>query len=219
MLETEPKPATTGGSEFLAGGALGALVGMLLGMSTAPIVGTLMTGLVALMASFFGFGSALLPRGGPTTKRLVGFCIAAVIATILGVLARTHDTLSPPTPPKPSPETIQAFVSELRDLKFPESKIYDFVAIKYFGVLPNGNSLPQPTKTDDTSRTKLFASAGDDCKTLPALASSPVDSKIMYLESVPNPSFQALAARVRQFPEEKRESVYKAGVDLLCGAP
>jgi hypothetical protein len=203
--------------ESLTGGALGLLVGMLLGLSTEPVVGALMTGLVALLASFFGFGSGLLPGGGATSQRLVGFCLATVAAALIALAARTHDILSPRAPQS---QSIQSFVSDLKALDFPEAKIEDFVAAKYFGILPVGaTAVPLRNPADGKASTVFFDTVPDDCNSLPQIADRSLAERLNFLDSMKNSPLAALATRVRQFPENQKEAAYSLGTKLLCGAP
>jgi hypothetical protein len=91
------------------------------------------------------------------------------------------------------------------------------VAARYFGILPNGTAIPANIQAEDRVSTKFFASAANDCNSLPAIASRAMADKLAFLESTTNVSFFQLAARVRQFPEEKQEAAYTAGILLLCG--
>jgi hypothetical protein len=202
-------------SDLIAGGSLGLLVGMLLGLSTEPLVGTVMTGLVALLASFFGFGSSLLPRGGVSNERLVGFCVVAVVSGLAAIAARTHNILSPSLPP---PQSIQSFVEELKGLNFPMPKIIDYVGLKYLGLIPSGSTIATPPiASDNTSATKFFAAKADDCNTLPQLADRPLAERLTYLDSLAGTPFVSLSTQIRTFSEDKREAAYKAGIFLLCG--
>ncbi len=81
---------------YLAGAALGALLGGLVGLSASPVVASVVAGLVALLGGFFGLvTAATLAPTTATVQRLMAFSLAALIATPLSVTARTHDLLSP----------------------------------------------------------------------------------------------------------------------------
>ena len=91
-----------GGSAF-AGGAIGLLVGIAAGLSSAPViavvVGAISGGLLLLLGLKRG-----APEGGHSftgnassamTARVAAFGIVCTIALILGVLARSYDVLAP----------------------------------------------------------------------------------------------------------------------------
>ena len=86
-----------GARSLAAGASLGAFVGMLLGLAVDPVAKSVMTTALALVAALFG----LAGKGGrlvepPSDGRLLAFCLAAIVATLLALTARTHDWLSPP---------------------------------------------------------------------------------------------------------------------------
>jgi hypothetical protein len=87
-------PATI--CDFVAGASLGALLGILIGLSTAPVVSIVITGVVALLGAFFGLSDKLgyaQSEGG--TRRLIGFALFAALFTLAGIWLRTDELLMP----------------------------------------------------------------------------------------------------------------------------
>jgi len=89
-------------AEFGAGVALGALIGLILGMSGSPVAGTVIGALVALLASFFGLRPTRTSHEDAATRlgrlmpsRMTGFGVGAVVALFCGLTMRTHGSLSP----------------------------------------------------------------------------------------------------------------------------
>lgn len=197
--------------EYVAGASLGLLVGTLLGLSTAPVVASLMTGLVALLAAFFGFGSKLLSNTEVTTQRLIAFSIATVVAALIGLSARTHDFLSPPS------QSMKSVADDLKALNFPESKIQDYLGIKFFGVLPVGSTAVPKSKEPDVARTSFFAALGEDVCRKVAQRSGNTSDQLAFLEATNNLDLIALSKKVRSFRGERQAAALDAGLFLLCG--
>jgi hypothetical protein len=89
---------------------IGALLGMLVGMSTAPVVANLVATFTAAAVAFLGLrGSATAPVAAPGAPapaaapassntlhiRIAAFAIAAIAGILVGVYIRAHDLFSP----------------------------------------------------------------------------------------------------------------------------
>ena len=82
--------------DLIAGVALGALVGTLVGLSSVPVVGAVVTALVALLVAFFGLqGSAGPLKANASAARVAGFGGGMLLFVVLGVLARAGGWLQP----------------------------------------------------------------------------------------------------------------------------
>lgn len=85
--------------ELLSGIALGALVGIIIGMSVSHIVGIVLGALTSLLAAFFGLVEVKntdpdKPSKFKSNPRLIfSFSFFAVLFILLGVYIRTHDSL------------------------------------------------------------------------------------------------------------------------------
>lgn len=112
-----------------AGIALGAFVGALLGMSVTPgATATVVGALVALLATFFGLGKPESLLGGRADNgRIIGFCIAALVATVIGTLVRTHDVLVPKTD-----GPLQALKTDLKAVGYADDEIKALIKSVYF---------------------------------------------------------------------------------------
>ena len=85
---TTPAPARLW-VQILLGGALGLCVGTLMGMTTAPVVGTVIGALAALFATIFGVKDQDLSSFG----RIGGFGMFCVLGVLGGIYVRTHNSL------------------------------------------------------------------------------------------------------------------------------
>jgi hypothetical protein len=127
--------------DFSAGLTMGGLIGLILGMSVSPVAATVVGGLVALLASFFGLlpspvkseKLASLTRERLAAPRLIGFGIAATGALLCGLYLRTHGVLSP------SPRVVAA---RWVDARFSPEQARLLTAYELVGTFP-----PEPPDT------------------------------------------------------------------------
>jgi hypothetical protein len=86
-------------SQVFAGGGLGLLVGLLLGLSSSPTVALVVGALATAMTTLLGFVKADGGTTGISLKssavRLGSFGFACAVAVLLGLLMRTHEWASP----------------------------------------------------------------------------------------------------------------------------
>src|SRR5271163_3895364 len=84
--------------DFVAGGAMGLLVGALIGLSTVPVVVGVMSALTALVGAFLGLAAPASSRMPFSLQawRIVGFGTISVLAIIGGIYLRTSQILEPP---------------------------------------------------------------------------------------------------------------------------
>lgn len=77
--------------DAFAGIGLGALTGLLLGLSVSQTVASVITALAAVLAGFFGLSNA---AAGISSVRIGAFGIACAMAVVTGVWLRAGDRLS-----------------------------------------------------------------------------------------------------------------------------
>ena len=119
---------------FFAGVSLGGFLGLLIGLSTTPVVSVVVTGLVALLATFFGLSVKLGASDETTgTPRLIGFGIAAVVCTLVGVHLRTHESLMP---------SIASQQQDLQKLGYADGSKEQAALLLFvrYGLLPTGTT-------------------------------------------------------------------------------
>ena len=113
--------------QLFAGGGLGLLVGILVGLSGSPvvavIVGSLATGLVTLLG-FVSPKESGSESGGPSVMRLGAFGVACAVAVVLGLFIRTHNWASP---------SIAEQVAEIQKAGYTPQEARRWVAYKNIG--------------------------------------------------------------------------------------
>jgi hypothetical protein len=87
-------------SLFLAalpfGGSAGLFVGLTLGLSTTPLVTTVVGGVISAFATFMALQPSNEKHPVDLRHALAGtFCLVASIAVVLGIYVRTHNLLAP----------------------------------------------------------------------------------------------------------------------------
>ena len=76
--------------EILAGAALGMLVGTVVGLSASPVTGSLLAGLLALLAGFFGLRA---DAAAVHLSRVVAFGATCTVALVFAIHSRANNTL------------------------------------------------------------------------------------------------------------------------------
>jgi hypothetical protein len=114
---------------FLAGAALGAFIGLLIGLSTSPVTASVVSGLVAIPAAFFG-----LAKDSPTSapewlQRVIGFGVLGIVALLFGLHLRVADYFAP---------SLSGEVQALTSAGFDKPEALALVRFRRFGLLPSG---------------------------------------------------------------------------------
>jgi hypothetical protein len=183
----DPEPRIWG--DVISGIALGSLVGLLVGLSTSPVVGAVISGLVALLATYLGLnGSALPKKPGERAKslsevsrshvRIACFSAGAIIGVLLGVVLRTHDALGISKADR---------LKEWRNLGLSDHEARHLVVLGELGLVPktwppSSDSTPIDVSPDGkenrrTRVTELYGATADECRQLrPDQFSSPAET-------------------------------------------
>jgi hypothetical protein len=115
-----------------AGGGLGLCVGVLVGMTTSPVVGTVIGALTALFATIFGGQLTLSPQPGQPTMDPTGFArigafgAMCTVGVLLGVTIRAHNLLG---------ETPAAEVKALEEAGYSKPVALQLVMYRTFGLV------------------------------------------------------------------------------------
>jgi len=147
--------------DVFAGLMLGALVGLLVGLSSVPIVGAVVTALIALLVTFFGLqASDAKLSAKASAARIGGFGLGMSVLLVVGVLARSHGWLQP---------SIGDRVDHYVGAGFAPAIALDLALFDQSGLLTGslaGQTAPErPTATSGL----LFTDKGDpNCTTLAA---------------------------------------------------
>jgi hypothetical protein len=133
--------------QLFAGIGLGLLVGVLVGLSSSPVVSVVVGALAAGMVTLLGFVQSV--KAGETSNsegsvvRLGGFGVACTAAILLGLFIRTHDLLSP---------SIADQVSEVQKAGYTSPEARRWVAYKNVGAVLESGSSGGSTAQPETGR-------------------------------------------------------------------
>lgn len=120
-------------AQIFSGIGLGALVGLLVALSTAHVVGSVIAALTALLAGFFGLSKIELDQGW----RIGSFGFACVVGIIAGLMIRNGGDLLP---------TAESQIAEWTAAGYSAEQARELVALQRLGVKPSDVELvQQPT--------------------------------------------------------------------------
>jgi hypothetical protein len=130
-------------------------VGVLLGLSSASVVGGVVAALAAVLAAYFGLSRASKPDDG-SNVRIATFGVFAAAALIFGIEARAHNWLG--ADPK---EQVDRWVAAgvLRP------RAVDLVQFKELGIVPPAAVLQAPPKPS-IHESMLFSGSASECDAL-----------------------------------------------------
>ena len=183
--------------EVAAGGGMGLLVSMLLGLSVAQVVGGVVAALAALLGGFFGLSG----RGRIAPWRVSAFGVACVIGIVAGLTIRSGALLAP---------TVEQDVAQWERAGYPKDQALALVALARLGVQPAGTTVAARTTPDATSNA-LFAGHSGICARLQGL---PEAAQLRILQEAGDAS-AALAAAAQA--SGNRSAALQAGLKVLCG--
>ena len=195
---------------FGVGAALGIFLGLLIGLSVSEVVAGIVTGLVAILGTLFGLRSAAAagPIPGGNGARIAGFALAATLALLAALLARTHGWL------EPTPHEIQArWVAA----GFSAKDASDLAAFQRLGLVPAGRTAGE-AKTSKAGTGALYASHSDDdaCEALLGRRYGSADAMASALNAEGGVWKQLAASIPADTGEAARLAALKAAVAALC---
>lgn len=185
-------------ADAFAGFALGLLTGLLVGLSSTPVVGGVVGALTAVIAGFFGLTSAPLT---PDPLRIGSFGCAAVIGLAFGLHVRAQDLTA---------LTVREEVRRWTDAGYAPDAARDIVAFARYGIRPAGREIGPPPHP----LSSLFAGQASLCGRLQTL---PPEAQSRLLREAARdadaaPALRALVVALDNAPEHIADMV-----QALCG--
>ena len=205
-------------SEFGAGASIGALLGLIIGLSVSPVVltvlGALATGLLALLGLKGRSESEESVARARGTLRVFGFGSFCTIFLLLGILFRTHDTLAP---------SLQNQVAKLSASGiFSKEEIHQILLLKAFGLSAAGKDkgtealqVVSGRNVAGSGSPVLFASQTEVCQVIRRDQYSSISA---YVDSLKNHGgdYNKLAEVIAGQKPEDQEKLAASLSDLLC---
>ena len=184
-------------ADVAAGGGMGLLVGVLLGLSVAQAVGGVIAALSALIGGFLG----LTGGGNAHSWRTGAFGLTCVIGVLLGLFVRSGAVLAP---------SIEQDVAQWQRAGFSKEQALSYVAFARLGIKPAGTEMTARPAADATSNA-LFADRAGVCARLQRM---PASAQLRILTET-GEAYAALAAAAQAAADQ--QSVLSAGLASLCG--
>jgi hypothetical protein len=186
--------------EIFAGVGLGAAVGILVGMSTAPVVAIVVSSLVALVATFFGLSSQTTE--GTKVLRIASFGLACPIAVFIGLGARSHGWLTP---------SIQHQIADWTNAGYSPAE----VAFRELGLIPEGQKTGEPQQPLGVRGGLPSETRQTECDHLLASRFASEADRIDAMEKEGGP-WKVLADSLGDFDKPRRTAVVNAAYGLAC---
>ncbi|MCU0940135.1 MAG: hypothetical protein MUF08_10950 [Burkholderiaceae bacterium] len=213
----EAPPAATAPAEgsvvmnAWAGLSLGTLVGMLIGLSSVPVVASAVGAVLALLVTFFGFARN---EGTMATRtsgaRFAGFGVAMAVALAGGIALRAHGALGP---------SFADRVARFAVDGMPRERALELAAYEHLGLRMGQLAEVEAPTAAPAASPYAFSGAGDPaCAMLDADAYSSVQERLGAMQSRGGP-WSAIARLGAGLPEAQAKALADAAFALRCEAP
>lgn len=210
-------------SQVFSSVGIGLLIGILLGLSTSPVVGLAVGSITALLASLLGL--KIPKKNGEqatddTTNReqqkLIGiragfFGLTCVVGIFIGIYMRTHNVLSPPE------LTLKQQIAELTAIGFSAQEARELVVPHATGTNPFGKKISEERPI---YKTNLFATDLEIRDQIVANTRrfADISTAIKYYRDIEQPRFLKIARIVNDLAvdEKTKIEIMRSVVDALC---
>lgn len=194
-----------------AGLSLGTLVGLLIGLSSVPVVASAVGALLALLVTFFGF---VRNEGTMATRtsgaRLAGFGLAMAVALIGGIALRSHGALGPSFADRVARFTVEGM---------PRGRALDLAAYEHLGLRMGQLAQVEAPAAAPAASPYAFSGAGDPaCAMLDADRYASVQARLAAMHSRGGP-WAAVGRLGTGLPQAQAEALADAAFALRCEAP
>lgn len=211
-------------SQIFSSVGIGLLIGILLGLSSSPVVGLVVGAVAALLTSLIGAGLPRSENGQATAEtfslhqqKLIGiragvFGLTCVLGIIAGISMRTHNVLSPSEP------TLKERLEELTGLGFSGPEARALLFPQPAPPLPSTQTSSTATTAPPVHRTVLFAADAKLCEQLAGQTFDSFAAAIAYYRLGNLPHLAKIAENLdREIPDEhKKQDLMHAIVEAIC---
>lgn len=195
----------------VAGLSLGALVGLLVGLSAVPVVASALGALLALLVTFFGFAR---PGGAWATRasaaRVAGFGLAMAVALLGGVALRAHGALGPSYADRVARYAVQGQ---------PRERALALAAYEHLGLRLGDLAQVAPPAAAPATSAYAFNGAGDPaCSVLDARYFTDAQARLAAMRSRGG-AWEVVARIGHGLSPEQAQALADAAFALRCGVP
>jgi hypothetical protein len=192
----------------LAGLSLGTLVGLLIGLSSAPVVASAVGALLALLVTFFGFSQQRATMAVRTSAaRFAGFGLAMAAALAGGIALRAHGALGPSFS-----DRVARFAVE----GMPRQQALELAAYEHLGLRIGQLAQVEAPKQSPATSPYAFSIDGDPaCAMLDADRYVSLAARLEAMQSRGDP-WAKIARLGASLPEAQRQALADAAFALRC---
>lgn len=192
----------------LAGLSLGTLVGLLIGLSSAPVVASAVGALLALLVTFFGFAQQRAAMAVRTSAaRFAGFGLAMAAALAGGIALRSHGALGPSFS-----DRVARFAVE----GMPRQQALELAAYEHLGLRIGHLAQVEAPREPPAASPYAFSSDGDPaCAMLDAGQYKNVAQRLEAMGSRGDP-WEKIARVGAGLPEAQQQDLADAAYALRC---
>jgi hypothetical protein len=191
--------------DFFGGAFLGGFLGLLIGLSTTPVVSVVISGLVALLAAFFGLAEKLgAATSASGTPRLMGFALFAAVFTLVGVGLRTYEVLIP---------SIASQKADLKAMGYADGSKEQTEMLAYlrYGLLPTG-----VTATKDRSPGGGVVYARPPSSVCADISKAGSNSEVMEILGKADNRLKGVADKFKNFSADRQGDAADVAKSILC---
>lgn len=189
--------------DAVAGGGLGFLTGLVLGLSVHQVVGAFVAALAATLASFFGLSNKAGPTDFGHTVRVASFGVTCSCAVLLGIVIRTYELLAP---------SIADQVRTLTEAHYSPEEARTLIAFKTLGLVPKGATAVQPPGP----AIGLFSGPDASCARLSGSRFDTVPARLGAMRNAGD-AWSNLANALADLPSDRGGAAIEAAYKLVCG--
>jgi hypothetical protein len=204
-------------SEFGAGASIGALLGLIMGLSVSPVVLTVLGALAAGLLALLGVSNRSNPADAASSNgalRVFGFGAFCTLFLVVGIILRTHDTLAPSVADQEHRLSGSALLSK--------EEIHQILLLKAYGLSKSSG----PKSTDGlqtvgdrniaaSSAPYLFTSQAEICQVMRRDQYNSISSYVKSLRDHGG-DYASLANAIGNQKPEDQEQIAESMSDLLC---
>lgn len=192
----------------LAGLSLGTLVGLLIGLSSAPVVASAVGALLALLVTFFGFSQQRATMAVRTSAaRFAGFGLAMAAALAGGIALRSHGALGPSFSDRVARFAVQGM---------PRQQALELAAYEHLGLRIGQLAQVEAPKESPAASPYAFSVDGDPaCAMLDASQYKSVEARLEAMQSRGG-AWEKIARAGAGLPGAQQQALADAAFALRC---
>jgi hypothetical protein len=192
-----------------AGAGLGLCVGILIGMTTTPVIGTVVGALAALFATVFG----VRLQDVEGFARIGGFGALCVLGVLVGVALRTHNVLG---------ISVSQQVAEWVAAGYDGATARQIVLFRELGLLSDKAGVLTTTSRAEQigpspASSHLSAGSEDQCSRMDPVNFENTPDNIVRSYTNTGGTWRSLAESVGGLPPERQLMIVQASWTLACG--